>query len=153
MKKLTVALVAVFALGGVSEAMAQTGQATVVVPQVLTIRSVGDLTITLAAGDFSQTTGTASATGDVTVETMGNVAHSVDVTGGDLMNGAEVFTLQVQDAGDSNFKDVSGTAVRAISGLARGLQTGTATFQATADVASHAPGTYTGTITYTVIAN
>lgn len=154
MKKMAMMATVVFALGGVTEAVAQTtadGQATVTIPQVLMIRSVTDLSIVLAAGDFSDSD-TAVGTGSVTVETRANVVHSVTVSGSDLMNEDDAITIEVEAAA-GGFSDVNATAVTALSALGRGSQSSQVNFQATADVATHAPGTYQGTITYTVVAD
>lgn len=149
MRKLTMALVAVFALGAVSEAAAQTetGTATVTIPEVLQIRSVGDLVI--GEGDFNFAESDAStASGTVEVQTRANVQHSVNVSGGSLAQGGTSLDLQVLSGADWVAMD---TEVTVLSALPAGSQAGTVTFQTTANVATHAPGAYTGTITYTVI--
>lgn len=156
MRKLTAGLMMAAVLGfGAVDASAQAsvpGQASVTIPTVLVISGVTDLTI--VEGDFDFTAGNTSlATGSVTIDTRSNVIHAVEVTGAALTNGTDNLALEVQ-AADASWSALSATAVRALAPLARGSQTGsTINFQTTADVAQHTPGEYTGTITYTVVAD
>jgi hypothetical protein len=128
------------------------GNASVTVPQVLVVVSVTDLSITLANSDF-YSGDSGSATGQVSITTRANVAHDVEVTATDITDGSTNVTLEVQDSGDT-FQTAGATAVTVLSGLSRGTQAGNAIdFRATADVTTNDPGAYSGTITYTVVAN
>lgn len=149
MKKMAMAVLAVFALGGVTEAVAQ--NASVTIPEVLILRSVSDLVIAGTAFDFSASD-QATGTGSVTVETRSNITHAVSVSGADLMKNGDALTLEVQ-ATDNSWQTLNATPVKAIGGLVAGTRSGTVNFSATADVELHAPGEYIGTITYTVIAD
>lgn len=155
MRKLTAGLMMAAVLGfGAVDASAQTvnGAASVTIPTVLVISGVTDLTIAEAAFDFTAAN-TSLATGSVTVDTRANVSHAVEVTGAALANGTDNLTLEVQ-AADLTWSALSGTAVRSLAGLARGEHAASAiNFRTTADVSLHAPGEYTGTITYTVVAD
>lgn len=152
MKKLTTAVLAMLALGAADlSAQSANGNASVTIPQVLVITSVGDLTVASTAFDFSAAN-TSQATGAVSVGTRSNIAHAIEVTGSDLTLGADNLALEVQ-ASDASWSTVSATAVRAVAGLARGNQSGSVNFRTTADISLHSPGEYTGTITYTVVAN
>lgn len=154
MRKHTVlAVMAVMAVGA-SELTAQTrnGAASVTIPEVLVVTAVTPLTI--AEGDFNfSTTDTPVATGVVTIDTRANILHAVDVTGSDLTLDGTPLVLQVEGA-DGTWTAVSATPVKALGNLAMGRRTGLLiNFQTEADVAVHGPGEYTGTITYTVLAD
>jgi hypothetical protein len=153
MKKLTMAVLAMLALGATSvAAQSANGAASVTIPTVLVITNVTDLTIAEGAFDFSAGN-TSQASGAVTIDTRSNVLHAVDVTGSDLTNGGDNLALEVQGS-DASWSTLSATAVKAVANLNPGTQAGNAiNFRTTADVSLHAPGEYTGTITYTVVAN
>lgn len=153
MKKLTMMVLTVLALGATSlTAQSANGAASVTIPTVLVVTSVTDLTIAETAFDFTAAN-TSQATGSVTIDTRSNVVHAVDVTGSDLTNGGANLGVEVQ-ASDASWSALSATAVKALDNLASGEQVGQAiNFRTTADVAQHTPGEYTGTITYTVVAN
>jgi hypothetical protein len=149
MRKLTAGLVMAALLGlGAVNASAQTvnGAASVTIP------TVTDLTI--AGTQFDFTAGaTSTAAGAVTVDTRANVLHAVEVTGAALTLGGDNLTVEVQ-ASDLSWSALSATAVKSVAGLTRGTHAGRAiNFRTTADVSLHAPGEYTGTITYTVVAD
>lgn len=148
MKKLMIAALAMVAFGAM-DVSAQ--NASVTIPEVLMITSSGQLTIADTEFDFSAAN-TSAATGAVTVNTRANVAHAIEVSGSALVLGTDNLNLEVQGS-DASWTALSGTAVRAVAGLTRGSQSGTVNFRTTADVALHAPGEYTGSITYTVVAN
>lgn len=155
MKKLTMAVLAMLALGATDVAAQTNGSASVTIPTVLVVSNVTDLNI--AETDFNMadfaSSNTAQATGSVTIDTRSNITHAVDVSGADLLLGTDALALEVQ-ASDGTWATLSGTAVKTLDNLVRGPQTGNIiNFRATADVTQHAPGTYTGTITYTVVAN
>lgn len=152
MKKLAaaMAMTALMTVAGATDGVAQTatGNASVTIPTVLVISSVGDLTI--ASGfDFS-TANESAATGTVSIVTRSNIAHAVDVTSTTVSLGTDNLVFEVQNS-DLAYMDATGT-VKALANLPRGEQTNDVSFRATANVATHAPGEYTGTITYTVLA-
>lgn len=152
MKKLTITVLAMLAFGalGATKASAQvTGQATVTIPSVLEITGVTDLTI--AGFDFSGGN-SSTATGQTTVDTRGNVPHAVNVAlGSDLTNGAgDTFVLDVVTT--SGLSPL-GTGALEVATLLRGVHATAVQFEATADLGTDAPGTYTGQITYTVVPN
>ena len=153
MKKLMIAALAMLAFGAMDVTAQTNGAATVNIPTVLVVTNVSDLTIAETAFDFSGSN-TSQASGSVTIDTRSNVLHAVDVSlNSPVANAGDVLTLKVLGA-DATWSDVTATAVKALDNLARGTQTGnTISFQTTADVSQHAPGTYSGTITYTVVAN
>jgi hypothetical protein len=154
MRKLTMALLAVGALAGATDAYAQastTANATVVIPQVLAFGTVDDLTIDATQFDFSATDTDVGA-GTANVQSRANVTHSLSVSGANLTNGTDALTLQVLSSG-AVFTDVTGTATEVAAGLARGLQNTLVSYQATADILLHSPGTYTGILTYTIVAS
>lgn len=155
MRKLTGTMLALLVAVGAGELSAQggpsaDGSATVTIPEVLRI-SVGDLVIPETAFDF-ESGSQSEGEGQVTVTTRSNVEHGVDVTGGDLTMDAYSLPLEVREAG-GDFEPVSASAVRALANLARGSQSNSVDFRVTADLEQHAPGTYEGTITYTVVAD
>ena len=161
MRKLTTALSVAAALVLVPSALlaqTQTGDVTVTVPQVLVITSVTDLTIsdTDTGWDFSNSD-QSTVSGIVTIGTRANIPHDVQVTGAGLTyqsggySGADMV-LQVE-TGTSTWADVGATAVTVLDALARGSHSSPVTFRTTADVANQGPGTYSGTITYTVVAD
>jgi hypothetical protein len=152
MRKVTGAVLALLIGAGASGLTAQSanGSASVTIPEVLRI-SVGALEIPASAFDFEEST-QAEATGEVSVETRANIEHAVDVTGSDLTMGEYELPLLVQ-ATDSEYYALSGSAIKALGDLGRGTQNSMVSFKVLADLAVHAPGTYAGTITYTVVAN
>ena len=155
MNKITMAALAMLALGATSVAAQTNGSANVTIPTVLVVSSVSDLTI--ADTDFDMTAftsgNTSQAQGQVTLSTRSNVVHAVDVTGSDLTLGGVVLPLQVLDA-NSTWQAVGGTEAKALASLPQGVNSGlTIDFRAIMDVTLHGPGTYTGTITYTVVNN
>ena len=153
MRKLTAVLM-VAGLGfGAADVTAQTatGNASVTIPTVLVVSSVTNLTLAGTTFDFSAGE-TATSEGSVTIVTRSNVAHAVDVTGTAIANGGVALDFSVEDA-NATYQPVGSTAVKALANLGMGTQTNTISFQAGADVNTHAPGEYTGTITYTVLAN
>ncbi len=152
MRKLTavMAMTALMTLAGATDGVAQTatGAANVTIPTVLVISSVGDLTI--AGGfDFS-TTDASSVTGAVSIVTRSNIVHAVNVSSTAITDGTDNLVFEVESSAGT-FEPAAGP-VKALANLARGAQTNNINFQATANVATNAPGTYTGTITYTVLA-
>lgn len=157
MKKLTVAMAVVAATAlGTAELSAQVsdqGQASVTIPQVLVVTGVGDLAIGAGEFDFSAADSDAG-TGTVSVGTRSNIQHAIEVTGTDLtLAGSSALTLDVLDGSSNVVGSVGTTPVQAAAGLARGSRSTVITFQATASVLDHGPGEYTGTITYTVVAD
>lgn len=150
--KRTVTMLALLIAGGAGGVSAQSvnGTASVTIPQVLRI-SVGDLVIPETAFDF-ESSDQSTGLGDVAVQTRGNVEHAVDVTGADLTMLEHELPLQVRQAG-GDFELVSAVPVRALANLNRGTQNSVVDFRVEADLALHPPGTYEGTITYTVVAN
>lgn len=152
MKKLTIAVLAMLAFGAANvSAQSANGSASVTIPTVLVVSNVTALNIS-SGFDFSSSN-TASASGTVDITTRANILHAVDVTGTAITDGSSSLVFQVNDSGGTpQTVDVS-TPVKALASLARGSQTNTITFTATADVATNDPGTYSGTITYTVVAN
>ena len=154
MKRLMMALTVLGVLAvGATDVYAQStnGSASVTVPTVLVVSSVTDLTMDGSGFDFSAGE-TATSTGTVDITTRSNVAHAVDVTGTAITDGTSNLGFSVQDAGGV-YQAVSGTAVKALADLARGTRVSAINFQATADINTHDPGAYTGTITYTVVTN
>lgn len=156
MRKLTaaMAITALMTVAGTTNGVAQggptaTGAASVTIPEVLVISSVGDLTIAEGEFDFSETN-EASATGAVNISTRSNIVHAVDVTSTAIEQGGETLKFEVMNSAGT-YEPATGT-VKALAGLTRGVRSNIINFQATANVASHAPGEYTGTITYTVLA-
>lgn len=154
MRNLTaaMAMTGLMMVAGATDGAAQTkaGQVSVTVPTVLVISSVDDLVIT---GGFDFTTLNESAvTGAVSIVTRSNIEHAVDVTTGTVTLGTDDLVFKVAEAGTGTYLDASTTPVKALANLARGERTNDISFQATANVASNAPGDYAGTITYTVLA-
>lgn len=156
MRKLAITAVLAMLAFGATDAVAQSanGQATVNIPTVLVITNVTDLTIAETAFDFSAAD-TAQAGGTVTIDTRSNILHAVDVTlNTAVANGSDVLDLEVLHPDGVTWNPVGGTAVKALDNLSRGSQTGNViNFRTAANVMDHAPGAYSGMVTYTVVAN
>lgn len=153
MKKLTMAVFAMLALGATEVAAQTTGQATVNIPQVLEISAVTELNIAEGAFDFS-TANSSTASGTVTVDTRGNVPHAVNVAllSGDLADAnSNTLGLSVQTT-TNGVQPLGATALEVLDYTTRGVQSGTVQFEATAALDTEAPGAYSGQITYTVVA-
>lgn len=155
MKKLMIVALAMTAFGATNAAAQVNGNATVNIPEVLTIANPTDLLIAETAFDLVNND-THTVTTSTTVDTRGNVPHSVEVTGAALtLAGSNPLDLEVQ-ASDGTWGTVSGTAITVLgpTTLTRGVHTAQPiTFRTTADITQHGPGAYTGTITYTVVGN
>ncbi|MFO7893916.1 MAG: hypothetical protein R6U63_09285 [Longimicrobiales bacterium] len=156
MKKLMIAALAMAAFGATDvAAQSVNGNATVNIPQVLSIANATDLAIAEDAFDLVSNA-TQTVTASTTVDTRGNVPHSVEVTGGALtLAGSNDLALEVQNAGGT-WAAVGATAVTVLDAttLTRGVHAAQPiNFRTEADISKHGPGAYTGTITYTVVAN
>ena len=154
MKKTLIAVAALAFLAlGATDVTAQTanGNASVTVPTVLVVSNVTNLTMDGTGFDFT-TSDVGTSTGTVTIDTRSNVAHAVDVTGTAIGDGTSSLGFNVMDAAGT-YQPVGATAVKALANLTRGTQSNTITFPASSDVNTNDPGSYTGTITYTVVAN
>lgn len=152
MKKLTIAVLAMVALGAANaSAQSANASASVTIPTVLVVSNVTALNIS-SGFDFSSSN-TASASGTVDITTRSNILHAVNVTGTTITDGTSNLVFKVNDSSGTPQAVDPATPVKALANLTRGSATNTITFTATADVATNDPGTYSGTITYTVVAN
>ena len=131
------------------------GNASVVVPQVLAIQSVGDLNIDgtgfdFSAGDISSTTGT------VDITSRANLIYTLEVTATDIQQAGVADPLGfglIPSGGGAAVSLNGGATATWNASMPRGATTSTLTFEATANVNLHDPGTYSGQITYTIIGN
>lgn len=156
MRKLTATLLGALVLFGTTNLKAQ--QATATGNVSITIGTIAYINVTNPDVAFNNPTNTDFATGyidannTVAVQYGANAAHDLQIQV-DGLGGKPVGDLLWSVDGGSNWTSMTTAAANMVSQGAGGLENATVNFRMNLDWATDVAGTYSGQITYTVVAN
>lgn len=158
MRKLTATLLGAFVLFGATNLTAQSATASATGNVSITIGTVAYINVTNADVAFNQPSNTdfantyIDANNSVAIEYGSNAAHDLQIQL-DGLGSKPVGDLSWSVNAGSNWTPMTTSAATMVSNAAGGLENATVDFRMHLDWTTDTAGTYSGQITYTVVAN